>query len=145
MNEKESEKNVVSAETEGDAEQKATLVQYGASESEKDSKHDGSVRWRWWPEDSLDGWRLLIALTVIVFAAFAGLAPVPSNVDPYSRVNLIVLGLVVASWIVGLCSSVSPGKWASVFGVTGLAIWFVGIYFSADGVARALLDMVTFW
>ncbi|WOS39154.1 hypothetical protein [Xanthomonas rydalmerensis] len=141
----ENKKNVPNTGTEIDVEHKATAVKDGDSESEKDLKPAGFARWQCWPKDARDGWRLLVALAVIVIAAFAGLVPVPGKVDPYSRVNLIVLGLVVASWIVGLCSSVSPRMWASVFGVSGLAIWFAGIYFSADGVAKALLDMVTFW
>jgi len=133
--------------TEGDSEASPEVTVAVADESEVGNRSEsaGFTRWLWWPENPGDGWRLLIALLVIVIAAVAGLVAVPSNVDPYSRVNLIVLGLVVASWFVGLCSSVSPRAWASVFGIVGLALWFVGIYFSSTDVAKALLDMVTFW
>jgi len=114
-------------------------------ESDKFASTAKPERWLVWPADAQDRWRLLIALAVIVFAALAGLSPAPQHVDPYARINLIVLGLVVASWIVGLCSTISPRKWASIFGLSGLAIWFAGIYFASGSVVRALLDMVTFW
>ncbi|HEL4775918.1 TPA: hypothetical protein UON56_000449 [Stenotrophomonas maltophilia] len=141
----EHEKDLQNTEGKNEAGPEVTVPVADESDVGNRSKSAGSTWWLWWPEVTRDGWRLLIALVVIVIAAVAGRVPVPGNVDPYARVNLIVLGLVVASWIVGLCSSVSQRAWASVFGVAGLVLWFVGIYFSSTGVVKALLDMVTFW
>ena len=98
-----------------------------------------------WPSNSTDRKLFAIALVIIAAAIVGGAWPVPEGVDPYARVNLMVLGLVVASWIVGLCSSISTKKWGSFFGAVGLIIWYCGIYFSSSGVAKSVRDMVTFW
>lgn len=98
-----------------------------------------------WPSKGPDRTRLNVALGVVTISVGAGLIPPPNGVDPYARINLMILGLVIASWIVGFCSTVSARFWASLFGVTSLILWYLGIHFSSSGVLRALGDMVTFW
>jgi hypothetical protein len=94
----------------------------------------------WWERHG-DSVLLGLALPIVVYGIWVAIKPLAADQDPFARLNLIVLCLLVASWLVGLCRRISVRAWATGLAFAGLMMWVITVLAGSNGKVQTLLDV----
>lgn len=87
---------------------------------------------------------LLIAIPAAFGAAYTGTLGLAEDQDPYARINGLLLGLLIVSWLVGLCQNINVRGWATGLAFAGFLMWCAAVTFGADGNTKAIRDVFCF-
>lgn len=89
------------------------------------------------------GDRILLwtALPIILFTIFVACQPTEEGQDQFARMNILLLGLLAISWLIGLCSKIKVRAWATGLALAGLAMWIMAVLLGAGGEIKALGDV----
>ncbi len=82
-----------------------------------------------------------IAITLIVGSIYLALSELIPQQDPAAHTNALLLGLLLASAAVAMCTQIRTQAWGIGFAVAGVVIWAMDVVYGAGGDMEALADM----
>ncbi|WP_142124814.1 hypothetical protein [Pseudoxanthomonas sp. 3HH-4] len=82
-----------------------------------------------------------IAITLIVGSIYLALSELIPQQDPAAHMNALLLGLLLASAAVAMCTQIRTRAWGIGFAVAGVVIWAMDVVYGAGGDIGALGDV----
>ncbi|HDS1306622.1 TPA: hypothetical protein QEK28_003532 [Stenotrophomonas maltophilia] len=105
-----------------------------------DEKKRGKTLLELFLANKLDALLLFLSVAVAVITAYVGSRPVDMGRDPGARMNAIFLGLLVISWLVGLCKGIQVRAWGTLLSAVGLALLLIDMAGQPGGAWQGIRD-----
>ena len=90
------------------------------------------------------GDRVLMGLSflVAVYTIYIALHGVAEGQDRFARMNALLLGLLVISWLMSLCQKINTRAWATGLAFASFLLWAMAVVYGAGGNTKALSDVL---
>lgn len=95
-------------------------------------------------DNKFDSIMLFFSVLVASLTIYVSSRQLAVDQDVNSRMNAIFLGLLVISWLVGLCNGIRVRAWGAFLSAIGLIVFFINMAASSKDAWIAFKDIFKF-